>query len=327
MLFIDASKEFKPGKNQNTLEDEHIQKIVDAYVKREDVDKFAHVADMAEIEANGWNLNIPRYVDTFEEEKPVDLEVVRDDLKRIESEKKAAIDRAESMLRQLGVWTVAKKQKTDLGKRAIYNYHVRNDGNNARVPPAVVDCWYPTSPKQEEILILSKMRNLTKGRDGVQVRISEANLPSLFMTGGYTKTADGMYIYEQGVVMQRTRSRFHDFAGRGLLEGVIGAPAITFSGLRQLEDLVAFDDSADDVIREFVAAVRENTSAMQSHDQKLIGLLEGLESQISVAEKKKGDVVTMAANVATIIGTVPTVANAVPGVMNVIHRLFEFIGR
>ena len=164
---------------------------------------------------------------------------------------------------------MAKKQKTDLGKRAIYNYHVRNDGNNARVPPAVVDCWYPTSPKQEEILILSKMCNLTKGRDGVQVRISEANLPSLFMTGGYTKTTDGMYVYEQDVVMQRTRSRFHDFAGRGLLEGVIGAPAITFSGLRQLEDLVAFDDSADDVIREFVAAVRENTSAMQSHDQKL----------------------------------------------------------
>lgn len=223
--------------------------------------------------------------------------------------------------------TVAKKQKTDLGKRAIYNYHVRNDRNNVRVSPAVVDCWYPTSPKQEEILILSKMRSLTKARDGVQVRISEANLPSLFMTGGYTKTADGMYIYEQDVVIRRTRSRFHDFAGRGLLEGVIGAPAITFSGLRQLEDLVAFDDSAYDVIREFVAAVRENTSAMQAHDQKLIELLEGLESQISVPEKKKGDVVSMAANVATIIGAVPAVASMTPGVMNVIHQLFEFIGR
>ena len=222
---------------------------------------------------------------------------------------------------------MAKKQKTDLGKRAIYNYHVRNDVNNARVPIAVVDCWYPTSPKQEEILILSKMRNLTKGRDGVQVRISEANLPSLSMTGGYTKTADGMYIYEQGVVIQRTRSRFHDFAGRGLLEGVISAPAITFSGLRQLEDLVTFDDSADDVIREFIAVVRESTSAMQAHDQKIIELLEGLESQISVPEKKKGDVVSMAANVATIIGTVPAVVSAVPNAMDVIHRLFEFIGR
>ena len=101
VLFIDASKEFKPGKNQNTLEDAHIQKIVEAYRNRADVDKFAHVADMAEIEANGWNLNIPRYVDTFEEEEPVDLAAVRDDLKRIESEKKAAIDKVESMLHQL----------------------------------------------------------------------------------------------------------------------------------------------------------------------------------------------------------------------------------
>ena len=103
VLFIDASKEFTPGKNQNTLEDEHIKKIVDAYVKRKDVEKFAHVASMAEIETNDWNLSIPRYVDTYEAEEPVDLKAVRDDLKRIESEKKASVDKVESMLRQLGV--------------------------------------------------------------------------------------------------------------------------------------------------------------------------------------------------------------------------------
>ena len=76
ILFIDASKDFKAGKNQNILEQEHIDKIVDAYVKRVDIDKFAHVADMSEIIENGYNLNIPRYVDTFEEEEPVDLEAV-----------------------------------------------------------------------------------------------------------------------------------------------------------------------------------------------------------------------------------------------------------
>lgn len=222
---------------------------------------------------------------------------------------------------------MTKKQKTDLGKRAIYNYHVRNDGDNVRVPRAVVDCWYPTSPKQEEILILSKMRNLTKGRDGVPVRIPERNLCSLFMTGGYTETDDGMYILEQDVVIQRTRSRFHDFAGRGLLEGTIDAPAITFSGLRQLEDLVTVDNLTDDIIHKFIVAVRENTLIMQRHGQPFDILLEKLESQIATPEKKKCDVVSMAANVATIIGTVPTVANAMPSVMNVIHRLFEFIGR
>ena len=76
ILFIDASKEFKAGKNQNILEQEHIDKIVDAYVNRVDIDKFAHVAGMSEIIENGYNLNIPRYVDTFEEEEPVDLEAV-----------------------------------------------------------------------------------------------------------------------------------------------------------------------------------------------------------------------------------------------------------
>ena len=80
ILFIDASKEFKPGKNQNILEDEHIQKIVDAYVARVDVPKFAHVATMDEIRENGYNLNIPRYVDTSEEEEQVDIAAVRADI-------------------------------------------------------------------------------------------------------------------------------------------------------------------------------------------------------------------------------------------------------
>ena len=73
ILFIDASKEFKAGKNQNVLEQEHIDKIVDAYAKRVDVDKFAHKADMSEIIENGYNLNIPRYVDNFEQEEEIDL--------------------------------------------------------------------------------------------------------------------------------------------------------------------------------------------------------------------------------------------------------------
>lgn len=103
VLFIDASKEFKRGKKQNLLEDEHIQKIVDAYIARKDVDRFAHVASMAEIEANNWNLNISRYVDTFEHEELIDLTVVRAELKRIALEKQAAIAKAEAMLRELGL--------------------------------------------------------------------------------------------------------------------------------------------------------------------------------------------------------------------------------
>lgn len=103
ILFIDASKEFKAGKNQNVLEQEHIDKIVEAYEKRVDIDKFAHVAEMSEIEENGYNLNIPRYVDTFEEEEPVDLKEVRNRIQKLEIDMKAAIDRAESIWKELGL--------------------------------------------------------------------------------------------------------------------------------------------------------------------------------------------------------------------------------
>ena len=103
ILFIDASKEFKAGKNQNVLEQKHIDKIVETYEKRVDVDRFAHVAEMSEIVENGYNLNIPRYVDTFEEEEPVDLKEVRNRIQKLEIDTKAAIDKAESILKELGL--------------------------------------------------------------------------------------------------------------------------------------------------------------------------------------------------------------------------------
>ena len=66
VLFIDASREYQPGKNQNTLLDEHLDKIILTYQKRKSIEKYAHLAGIAEIEENDFNLNIPRYVDTFE---------------------------------------------------------------------------------------------------------------------------------------------------------------------------------------------------------------------------------------------------------------------
>ncbi|RSX56376.1 type I restriction-modification system subunit M [Bifidobacterium samirii] len=76
VLFIDASNDFEKGKNQNHLRDEDIDRILETYAKREDVDKYAHVASMKEIKENDYNLNIPRYVDTFEEEEPIDIDEV-----------------------------------------------------------------------------------------------------------------------------------------------------------------------------------------------------------------------------------------------------------
>lgn len=103
ILFIDASKEFSAGKNQNVLNDTHIHKIVEAYKARENIAKFSYVAPLKEIEENGWNLNIPRYVDTFEEEEQIDIATVRNELENIINEKQSALARLTAYFEILGV--------------------------------------------------------------------------------------------------------------------------------------------------------------------------------------------------------------------------------
>lgn len=103
ILFVDASKEYKPGKVQNELTDENIQKIVDTYTARVDVPKYAHIAPMQEIIDNDYNLNIPRYVDTSEEEEEIDLAKVKAELAEITTKKQAAIDKVNATMKLLGL--------------------------------------------------------------------------------------------------------------------------------------------------------------------------------------------------------------------------------
>ena len=88
ILFIDASDDeyYEKGKNQNKLREEDIQRIVVAYEKYETIDKFAYVASIDEVKENDYNLNIPRYVDTFEEEELVDMEEVAENIASIKKE-------------------------------------------------------------------------------------------------------------------------------------------------------------------------------------------------------------------------------------------------
>lgn len=77
VLFIDASRECKAGKNQNLLTAENIRKVLETYQSGQSVEKYAYLASLADIRENNYNLNIPRYVDTFEEEETIDLMAVR----------------------------------------------------------------------------------------------------------------------------------------------------------------------------------------------------------------------------------------------------------
>lgn len=88
VLFIDASGDFEKGKNQNYLSDENIDKIFETYWNREEIEKYSHKATIDEIRENDFNLNIPRYVDTFEEEELVDIDKVAKDLKKLQSKEK-----------------------------------------------------------------------------------------------------------------------------------------------------------------------------------------------------------------------------------------------
>ena len=102
-MFIDASKEYVPGKNQNTLSEDHINKIVDTYKNRRELEKYSHLATFDEIKENDFNLNIPRYVDTFEEEEEIDLAKVKADIADLELQLKDTQEKMRGYLKELGV--------------------------------------------------------------------------------------------------------------------------------------------------------------------------------------------------------------------------------
>ncbi|WP_348799356.1 type I restriction-modification system subunit M [Flavobacterium adhaerens] len=92
ILFIDASKEFEKIKNQNMLREEHIDKIVTTYRNRTVIEKYSHLATLQEVANNDYNLNIPRYVDTFEAEEEIDIQYVMQEIKSLEA-KRAELDK------------------------------------------------------------------------------------------------------------------------------------------------------------------------------------------------------------------------------------------
>lgn len=101
ILFIDASSQFEKGKNQNKLTQDNIDHIIQLYVDRKDVDKEAHLASYDEIKGNDYNLNIPRYVDTFEQEEDISLSDIASELQEQDKEIKAAQDELLSQFAEL----------------------------------------------------------------------------------------------------------------------------------------------------------------------------------------------------------------------------------
>lgn len=102
VLFIDASREYASGKNQNILRREDIDKIVTTYKARQNVDKYAYLASLEEIKNNEYNLNIPRYVDTFEEEPEIDMQALLAERATLKTELERLEGEMETYLKELG---------------------------------------------------------------------------------------------------------------------------------------------------------------------------------------------------------------------------------
>ena len=105
ILFIDASKEFEKVKNQNVLRGEHIEKIANTYRDRTTIDKFSALATLAEVKANDYNLNIPRYVNTFEEAESIDINAVALELQALDKSIAATDKTIAAFCKELGINT------------------------------------------------------------------------------------------------------------------------------------------------------------------------------------------------------------------------------
>jgi type I restriction enzyme M protein len=101
IIFVDASRDYLPGKNQNALSDDHLRKIVETVKARQSVEKYAHVATFEEIKENTFNLNIPRYVDTFEEEEEIDIDAVQREIDQLENELVEVRAKMAAMLKEI----------------------------------------------------------------------------------------------------------------------------------------------------------------------------------------------------------------------------------
>ena len=110
ILFIDASSHFEKAKNKNKLRKEDISKILEAYSNRQDIEKYAHVASIEEIRDNDYNLNIPRYVDTFEEDEVKPLTEIAEEMKEIDRGVKEVSDEILASMKKL-VGTTPEAQK------------------------------------------------------------------------------------------------------------------------------------------------------------------------------------------------------------------------
>jgi type I restriction enzyme M protein len=105
ILFIDASNDFEKVKNQNVLREQDIEKIIETYQNRAVIDKYSNIATLEEVKANDYNLNIPRYVNTFVEAVEIDINAIAEKLQAVDAKMKEVDNIIASFCKELNVKT------------------------------------------------------------------------------------------------------------------------------------------------------------------------------------------------------------------------------
>lgn len=214
---------------------------------------------------------------------------------------------------------MVKPSNTDIGKRAIYNYHVNNSLNNKKVSMDIVRNWYPTNFHQKEIFILSKMKELCDGLDGVGIKMTAQTLPLLFMTEEWTETKDGKYWQDKSQILRRAKNRFDDFEHRGYITGNYACLQFTFSGMQKLEEYVEVKPDVNAQIQQIIDELDRNTNkAMEKYDS-LIGILQDIKSE----PKRFSEYISDLGNIASIAGTIPAIVPQICGLLKNLVRILN----
>jgi type I restriction enzyme M protein len=105
ILFIDASNDFEKVKNQNVLREQDIEKIITTYQNREVIERYSNIATLEEVKINDYNLNIPRYVNTFEEVIEINIDTIAEKLNSVDAKMKDVDNTIASFCTELNIKT------------------------------------------------------------------------------------------------------------------------------------------------------------------------------------------------------------------------------
>ena len=214
---------------------------------------------------------------------------------------------------------MGKPSSKDIGKRAIYNYHVNDSLINEKVSMDIVKNWYPQNFHQKEIFILNKMKELCDGLDGVDIRMTQQTLPLLFMTEEWTETKDGRYRHDKSQILKRAQNRFDDFEHRGYITGNYGCLQFTFSGMEKLEEYVEIKPDVNEKIQQIIDELERNTDESIERYDKLINILQDIKSE----PKRFSEYISDLGNIASIAGTIPTIVPRVGGLLSNLVRILD----